>query len=293
MKHLVVYSADLHGNEIQYQKLIAFAKSESANSLIIGGDLAPKRFGRERFIYGQRVFFAEKFPELLAPFKRELPNSELYLMMGNDDCACLLDVLERYDNELFCLIHGRRFRITEDFDIVGYSFVPITPFMLKDWEKFDLSEVPQGLKREYTERKSWNYRLEGFKSALEGWKKFRFTKDMEKEESIQRDLDNSLFTENPGKTVFVFHTPPDNTSLDQRYDGSHVGSMAVRLFIEKHQPYLTLHGHIHETVDVSGDFKDIIGDATSFSAGNDDLGKDLSVLIFDLHDLKTAKRVLI
>jgi len=290
MKHLVVYSADLHGNDVQYEKLIGFARSVSADSLIIGGDIAPKRGGRGHLIYLQRAYLTERLQDLLLPFKEELPDSKLYLMMGNDDCACNLDIFERYNNKLFHLIHGRRFNLTKDFDIVGYSFVPITPFMLKDWEKFDLSHVPQHLTTEYAKRKSWNYGLEGFKSTLEGWKNFHFTEDMEEEESIQRDLNESLFTKNPEKTVYVFHAPPDNTCLDQRYDGSHVGSMAVRLFIEEHQPYLTLHGHIHETVAVSGDFKEIMGDSTSLSAGNDDFGNDLSILTFDVYDLRTVER---
>lgn len=290
MKHLVVYSADLHGNEAQYEKLVDFGKSTSAHSLIIGGDIAPKRGKREHFIRMQRTFLSERLPELLLPFKMELPNSHIYLMMGNDDCACNLDVLERYDSKLFHLIHGRRLNLTEDFDIVGYSFVPITPFMLKDWEKFDLSEVPTALATEYVQRKSWNYRLEGFRSTPQGWKRFHFAETIEKKDSIQKDLKKRVFTKEPENTLYVIHTPPDGTHLDQRYDGSHVGSMAVKLFIEERQPYSTLHGHIHETVAVSGRFKEVIGNSISLSAGNDDLGKDLSILTFDLYDLKTTER---
>lgn len=290
MKHLVVYSADLHGNEAQYEKLVDFAKSISANSLIIGGDIAPKRGGREHFISMQRTFLSERLPHILLSFKKALPDSQIYLMMGNDDCACNLDVLEGYDKELFHLIHERRLNLTSDFNIVGYSFVPITPFMLKDWEKFDLGEVPRTLVSKYAKRKSWNYCLEGFRGALQGWNKFHFTETMERENSIQKDLKKKVFIKEPEKTVYVIHTPPDDTHLDQRYDGSHVGSMAVRLFIEEHQPYLTLHGHIHETVAVSGDFKDIIGTSMSLSAGNDDFGKDLTILIFNLYDLRTTKR---
>ncbi len=293
MEHLVIFSVDLHGNEVQYKKLIDFARSISADSLIIGGDIAPKRFRREHFISQQRAFLSTRLPELLLPFKEELPSSKIYLMMGNDDCACNMDILERYDNELFHLIHGRRLNLREDFDIVGYSFVPITPFMLKDWEKFDLSEVPPKLENEYTKRKNWNYHLHGFRSTLKGWRRFGFVKAIEKEDSIQKDLNESLFIKEPEKTVYVFHTPPDNTNLDQRYDGFHVGSMAVRSFIEEHQPYLTLHGHIHETVDVSGNFMEIIGNSISLSAGNDDFGNNLCILTFDLYNPEKARRVIV
>ena len=47
--------------------------------------------------------------------------------------------------------------------------------------------------------------------------------------------------------ILVSHTPPFQTSTDRLDNGSHVGSTAVREFIEKHQPRLCLTGHIHES----------------------------------------------
>ena len=54
MKHIVLFTADIHGNEVQLSKLVDFAISISADSLIVGGDIAPKRGGREHFIGQQR-----------------------------------------------------------------------------------------------------------------------------------------------------------------------------------------------------------------------------------------------
>jgi Icc-related predicted phosphoesterase len=48
--------------------------------------------------------------------------------------------------------------------------------------------------------------------------------------------------------IMVSHTPPYNTALDIVGGGVHVGSTAVRKFIEKYQPQLCLTGHIHEAV---------------------------------------------
>ena len=50
-----------------------------------------------------------------------------------------------------------------------------------------------------------------------------------------------------GLTVFVPHAPPRNTTLDRTFLGHHVGSTAVRAFIEKQQPDVTVCGHIHES----------------------------------------------
>ena len=46
--------------------------------------------------------------------------------------------------------------------------------------------------------------------------------------------------------ILVAHPPPLNTRTDVIASGIHVGSPAVRTFIEAVQPALCLTGHIHE-----------------------------------------------
>ncbi len=46
--------------------------------------------------------------------------------------------------------------------------------------------------------------------------------------------------------IFVPHAPPRDTKVDRIHAGSHVGSTAVRVFIEKYQPDVCVCGHIHE-----------------------------------------------
>ena len=46
--------------------------------------------------------------------------------------------------------------------------------------------------------------------------------------------------------ILIAHTPPFGTRLDMLTDGRHVGSTAIRAFIEKYQPDLCITGHIHE-----------------------------------------------
>lgn len=47
--------------------------------------------------------------------------------------------------------------------------------------------------------------------------------------------------------VFVPHAPPHNTHLDKILLGKHVGSRAVRTFVEEKQPDVLVCGHIHES----------------------------------------------
>jgi len=292
MQHKVLYTSDIHGNEVQYSKLIRYAIKISADTIIIGGDIAPKGGAIEDYIKYQGNFLEYRLPELLRPLKKDLPNSNLFLMMGNDDCAANMDVLNK-KSKLFKVIHNKRIKLTEDFEIIGYSFLPITPFGIKDWEKYDLSKIPVTLKKEYARRKLTNYRLNGIKSAKTRWRIFQFDSEVEMKDSIQKDLAKKLFSKNPKKTVYVIHSPPDDTNLDMVSDKNHVGSIAVRLFIEKKQPYLTLHGHIHETVDISGTFKHNIKNTLCLTSGNHNVGEQLAVLVFDLYNPRNVRRIII
>lgn len=46
--------------------------------------------------------------------------------------------------------------------------------------------------------------------------------------------------------VFCPHAPPRETSCDRLPNGEHVGSTAVRSFVDREQPDVVLCGHIHE-----------------------------------------------
>ncbi len=103
------------------------------------------------------------------------------------------------------------------------------------------------------------------------------------------------------RAVMLFHTPPYDTNLDRAAtDGMmvdhvpldlHVGSIAVQRFIEKRQPLLTLHGHIHESARLTGSWRDRIGGTHMFSAAHD--GPELCVVRFDLEHLESAERTLL
>lgn len=50
------------------------------------------------------------------------------------------------------------------------------------------------------------------------------------------------------RQALISHTPPKDTLCDDIGNNVHVGSTAVREFIEKHQPDVCICGHIHEGV---------------------------------------------
>ena len=48
------------------------------------------------------------------------------------------------------------------------------------------------------------------------------------------------------KKILISHAPPYGTKVDIIHSGIHVGSTAVREFIEEHNPDVVICGHIHE-----------------------------------------------
>ena len=90
------------------------------------------------------------------------------------------------------------------------------------------------------------------------WKTTREEKEDKLEERLERYISKLKNVEN---AIFNFHAPPYQTKLDEaplldkdlnpviqggRVIMVPVGSKAVRKMIEKYQPFLGLHGHIHE-----------------------------------------------
>jgi Icc-related predicted phosphoesterase len=103
------------------------------------------------------------------------------------------------------------------------------------------------------------------------------------------------------KTIFLFHSPPYHSCLDRadlhgkKVDHApvdvHVGSVAIQRFIKSKQPLLTLHGHVHESAQITGWWKEKVDRTFSFTAAHD--GPELAVVRFDTENLKNATRELI
>jgi Icc-related predicted phosphoesterase len=71
------------------------------------------------------------------------------------------------------------------------------------------------------------------------------------EDELAQRLDHAVSEVPQGlPLILVAHQPPFGTLNDVVYSGRHVGSTAVREFIEKHQPLVCFTGHIHEGVGI-------------------------------------------
>lgn len=117
-------------------------------------------------------------------------------------------------------------------------------------------------------------------------------KDWEKtEEQIAADLETLANDQPMEKAVFLMHSPPYNCFLDQIQGGISVGSKAIASFISEKQPYITMHGHIHESSALTGNWKEQFGRTHSFSAAWG--GKELAIVVFKIDNPAENERRLI
>jgi Icc-related predicted phosphoesterase len=71
------------------------------------------------------------------------------------------------------------------------------------------------------------------------------------EDNLESILENAqIHLDQDSDFILVSHQPPLDTVTDTIYSGQHVGSRAVRTFIEKYQPVACFTGHIHEGIGI-------------------------------------------
>jgi len=119
--------------------------------------------------------------------------------------------------------------------------------------------------------------------------------------TIAGDLEALAGGEDVSGAVFLFHAPPHGTGLDRAaLDGRtvdhvpldvHVGSIAIRRFVEARQPLATLHGHVHESARLTGAWQERIGRTVCLSAAHD--GPELALVRLDLEHPAAATRALV
>jgi Icc-related predicted phosphoesterase len=269
MSVTIYYASDIHGSDRLWRKFVNAGRFYGADVLVMGGDLAGKavlpivrRNGGyvARELDGERVFDEDELDSVEtrirnlgfyplvttdeeldeahgdraavdALFRRAMEQSlggwldlargrldgtgiRLYVMLGNDDEPHLQDVLAEAGVDC------------ED-------------------EVVDLGEGLQMISNGYSNPTPWNSPRELPEDVLEA-----------QLETLIAKLDD------PAHSVFNLHVPPLGTTLDRapQLDETlkpivrggtvvvtSVGSTAVRNVIERHQPLVGLHGHIHES----------------------------------------------
>jgi Icc-related predicted phosphoesterase len=282
----ILFTSDLHGEEVLHRQIPDIARESGAEVLILGGDLLPalRKVRRYEEMVAEQKRFIDAF---LLPFFREGLERQfrrILLIPGNWDFA--YPEIFATPPEGLVDLDRKRFRFENGYEFIGYPFVPPTPFRPKDYEKMDDPDTP------WPPQKNPSYiRSSKPPYDLDAVDPVTFLRD---KGTIERDLENLPAPQSMRRTIFVMHSPPFGTNLDAISGGHFVGSRSLRKFIETVQPFLTLHGHIHEAPRLSGKYTDRIGRTLCINPGQllpgDEGGPRLQGVLFELEDLGSIRK---
>jgi Icc-related predicted phosphoesterase len=256
----VLYTSDLHGEIHLYQELLTLAISSSAEIIALGGDLLPsvpptKRY--EDMVPNQKAFINQFLSSFFKKVITTTSVKQIFLIPGNWDIG--YPYLFKEPLEEIVDLDQRSYRLKNEYELIGYPFVPPTPFRPKDYEKIDDPEAtwPPQKNPSYIRSSNQTDQLISINPYLY----------LRGRETIREDLNRLPRPLYHKKAIYIMHSPPFGTRLDFIQGGKSAGSRSIKIFIEENQPLLTLHGHIHESPELSGAYFDRIGETLSINPG--------------------------
>jgi uncharacterized protein len=265
----IFFATDIHGSEVCWRKFLNSAAFYKADLVVLGGDVTGKAMVpiTEHNGYWQVTVRGEthrlETREELDGIVTRIRNSGFYpAMVSPDELAVLgadpaavdrrfstemLSSLDRWldmadgklrGGDVPCILNGGNDDIFEIDDVLESSpCVSFAEGKLLDLDGFSL--VSMG----WTNPTPWDTYREAPEAQL-----------AEKIEAVASQVPDM------GRAIFNFHAPPYGTGLDEApaldetlrplHGGAvmkPVGSTAVRDAILRHQPLLSVHGHIHES----------------------------------------------
>ena len=266
------FVADIHGSEVCWRKFLNAAKFYGVDTIIVGGDVTGKalvpvierRDGRVEARIAGRVQTARSEAEV-AELEARIRFNGFYPYRCDEATYEKLDADPAHREEVFTAVMAETLRSwlrLADERLRGTGIrALIMPGNDDGWYVDDvLSESAQVVNSDGRVIDLGEYQVLGFgPSNRTPWHTHRELDEPEiaaRLETLQRQVD-------PAKPLVVAtHVPPWGTGIDVapklREDLSvviqggepvmvPVGSTAVREFVERTQPMLSLHGHIHES----------------------------------------------
>jgi Icc-related predicted phosphoesterase len=264
----VFFATDLHGSEVCWKKFLNSAKFYGADVLICGGDMTGKAIvpivaenGHFTFALGgePQAVAAEQVAEVEANIRRkgyyplQMSVERLHELDGDPAkrAACfqevMLDGVDRWMKLAAEKLRGTGIRC---FVSPGNDDEMEVDDVIR---RAELVELAEGRVVE----------IEGFSMISTGWSNptpWKTHREESEEQLAQRIDAMATQVADKSRAIFNLHCPPYKSGLDEApaidadlkllHGGRAlrpVGSTAVRQAIEKHQPLISLHGHIHES----------------------------------------------
>lgn len=289
----ILFSSDLHGSDMVFSKLLNAAIANKVDAIVIGGDLSGKTI-TPIIDVGNGVFKTNYLGTVKVvnnvnafnQIERDINNIGSYPIVLSIEQIEKLNSDENFKKSLFLKATIDKLR----------GWLNLAQLMLKPHnirlimicgndDYYELDEVIEDSGfAENPERKIVIIadKFEFFGDSSSTITPFDCPRDISEDEIKQRILNRLKSISDFHNAIFVFHTPPFNSSLDNvidvEFDGVEyrhklvsgqplivpAGSRAIRDIIEKFQPLFSLHGHIHES---PGEYS--IGRTVCFNPGSD------------------------
>lgn len=247
----ILYVTDMHGYGWKYYVLLQLAKKHKVDMVINGGDMLPK---------GDSDFQKRYVVNYLDKHFSQFNNAKIYYLccLGNDDLRVVDKLFQDTCDEYPFIFNLSQVRVEiDDYEFIGFNLVTDYPFRLKDRCRRD--DIGYVFPKQYGT---------GLLSSPDGTIELNdWIGHAKSIPTIKDELLNLVPPKNMSKTVYVMHNPPSDIKLDVCHDKRKVGSRAIYDFLEKQQPLLSLHGHIHESPNVTGIWHGKIGKTICIQPG--------------------------
>ena len=271
----VFFSTDLHGCEVCFRKFINSWKVYNANVLILGGDVTGKivvPVFEDKGVYSAKVYgnvYEARDEKELASMKRRIrdmsgypilvsPEEKLKLDKDPDSVEELFDKLALEALEGWLVLAEERLKGTGvKLYVTGGNDDPIGIGAVIDKHESDV--VANADERVLTLPSGHEMISLGYSNPTP----WHLPRDITEDELAKKVENVAVKVKNMRTAIFNLHVPPYNTppldyapELDStlrpkmeaggQFKMVPVGSVAIRKSIERFQPLLGLHGHIHE-----------------------------------------------
>lgn len=265
----VLFVTDLHGSDVTFRKAINGVKVYGADALIVGGDLTGKQIvplvdDGQRFsgeLMGAQVSVDADELEGLVGAIRNLGQYPVVMSPSDYDRLAASDEVQ---HETF--VAACHEQVAEWMARLADRLGDTTPVFVTGGNDDYLSIEP------ILDSADWIVNAEGrvvelmpgvpmISSGYGNVTPWQCPRDISEDELWARIDSMAAELESPQSAVFNLHVPPHASGLDRcmRLDTSvspprpvagdqiDAGSTAVRTAVERYQPMLSLHGHIHES----------------------------------------------
>jgi Icc-related predicted phosphoesterase len=270
----VFFTTDVHGATVIFKKFINAAKFYEASVLILGGDMVGKMIiplvaqpgGRYTANYLGQTYDCDSGEEL-AKLEQTMENSGLYpIRVTSEEVEAFRaspGLVEAKFGELAAERVSRWMDIAEERLRGSGVRCYVQPGNDDPYAvdvAFRSSEVIQNVDGRIVPIDDDHELLNVGAANQTPW---QCPRDKPEDELMQLIELLAVQPKNPAQAVFNLHVPPYGTNLDQApeldanltpklsltggFKMGPVGSQSVRKAIEKYQPLLSLHGHIHES----------------------------------------------